>query len=107
MAKNLNKAFEIENGVIVDGVVMSDSLFEATRSLKPTFTNDLLTAIEYYNSLTQVDANRIAKIDLTYTDEVLTTQTNTYYDTDGTTVFQTESVSYTYSSDDLTKVEVS
>jgi hypothetical protein len=106
MAKDLNKAFETENGIRVGGVVIPDSVVDTIRSSKPTFTGDLLTSLEFYNSLTQTTGNRIAKSDFSYASEVLTGQVNTYYATDGTTVLNTETLVYSYSGDDLLKVEV-
>lgn len=106
MTKNLNKAFETENGIIVDGVVMPDSVVEATRSCKPTYSGDNIASLEYYNSLTQIDANRILKEVFTYTGDVVTGQVNTYYDTNGTTVLYTETLVYSYTSDVVNKVEV-
>jgi len=107
MAVNLNKAFEVDNGIKVGGVILPDSVVESVRSSKPTFTGDLLTTMEYYNSLSQITGNRIAKSDYTYTSEVLTSQVNTYYQTDGTTANSVETLTYTYSGDDISKVEVS
>ena len=107
MAINLDKAFEIENGIKVGGVVIPDSVVMSVRSSKPTFTGDLLTTMEYYNSLSQITGNRIAKSDFVYTSEVLTSQTNTYYQTDGTTANSVETLTYIYSGDDLLRVEVS
>jgi hypothetical protein len=105
---DLTKAFEVDNGLISDDVILPDSIFEAIRSLKNTYTGDLVSSVSFYNSLTQIDANRIAKIDLTYNaSEFVTSQTVTYYEPDGTTVFKTESMTYSYSGDDSVKVEVS
>ena len=103
---NLSKAFETENGVKVGGVIIPDTVVAATRSSKPTFTGDLLTSLEFYNSLTQVNANRIAKSDYTYSGDQVSTQVNTYYDTDGVTVHSTENIAYTYTGDEITKIEV-
>ena len=107
MARDFTKAFETENAIKVGGVIVPDSIVELVRSSKPTFSGDLLTTIEFFNSLTQINANRISKSDFTYSSEQVITQVNTYYATDGVTVHQTETMSYTYTGDDLTKIEVS
>ena len=106
MAVDLTKAFEADNGITSDGVVIPDSIFETTRSVKPTYSGDLLQSLEFYNSLTQVDANRIAKSDFTYSNDFIATQTVTYYQNDGVTAFSTESYTYSYTNDDITDIEV-
>lgn len=103
---NLDQAFETDNGIKVGGVIIPDSVVALTRSSKPTFTGDLLTMLEFYNSLTQINANRIAKSEYTYSSDQVTTQVNTYYEEDGTTVHSTETISYTYTGDEITKIEV-
>lgn len=103
---NLKKAFEVENGIKVGDTIIPDSVLGKTRSAKPTYTGDFITSMEYYNSLTQVNANRIAKSDFTYTNDFVSTQTNTYYETNGVTVHQVESLVYVYSGDNLLRVEV-
>lgn len=102
---DLNRAFECDNGVISDGVILPSSIFSKVRSSKPTYTNDEITSIEYYNSHTQVDANRIAKVDITYTNDSISGEIVTYYDPDGVSVFSTETYTYTYTSDNITNVE--
>jgi hypothetical protein len=104
--KDLTKSFEVDNGLIVGGTIIPESIVETTRSSKPTYSGDLLTSLEFYNSLTQIDANRIAKSDFTYTNDFITSQVNTYYESDGTTVLQTETMSYTYTNDNITDIEV-
>ena len=106
MPRDLSKAYIVENGFIVGDTIIPDSIVDTVRSSKPTYTGDLLTSLEFYNSLTQTNGNRIAKSDFTYTSEVLTGQVNTYYQNDGTTTFSTETLTYVYSGDDLIRVEV-
>lgn len=104
--KNLTKAFEIDNGIKSGGVILPDSVVDIVRSSKPTYTGDLLTSIEFYNALTQVNADRVLKCDFTYSGDDITGQVNTYYESNGTTVHQTETIVYTYTGDTITKVEV-
>lgn len=106
MAVDLTKAFETENGIRVGEVILPDSVVALIRSSKPTYSGDLISSIEYYNSLTQVNANRISKADFTYSGDNVSTQVNTYYGPDGVTAVSTESIAYTYTADLLTKVEV-
>jgi hypothetical protein len=104
--KNLAKAYEVENGVKSGGVILPDSIVDSIRSSKPTFTGDLLTSIEYFNALTQVNADRIARSDFTYSGDYIATQVNTFYEADGVTIHQTETLTYSYTGDLITKIEV-
>jgi hypothetical protein len=106
MAVDLTKAFETENGIKVGEVILPDSIVSLIRSSKPTYSGDLISSIEYYNSLTQINANRISKADFTYSGDNVSTQVNTYYGPDGVTAVSTESIAYSYTSDLMTKVEV-
>ena len=103
---NLKRAFEVENGIKVGDMIIPDSVLEKTRSARPTYTGDFITSMEYYNSLIQVNANRIAKSDFTYTNDFVSTQINTYYETNGVTIHQVENLVYVYSGDNLLRVEV-
>ena len=103
---DLKRAFETENGVISDDIVLPDSIFTKIRSAKHNFTGDLVSSVEFFNSLTQTTPNRIARIDLTYANDFVTSQTTTIYESDGVTVFQTDSISYNYNGDDIDNIEV-
>ncbi len=77
-------------------------------SVKPTYSGDDLTTLEYYDSTSQITANRVAKTDLTYTSDLLTSEVCTYYASDGTTTLKTITLTYTYNgSEQLTNIEVS
>src|SRR5574343_26019 len=60
--------------------------------------------VEYFNSATQISANRIAKITIGYTSEDPTSETAEIFDTDGTTVARTITSSFTYTSGDVTGI---
>ena len=66
-----------------------------------------MTSVTYYSSSTQTTANRIMKTDLTYnTDLNPTTEvTKIYKTTDGTTILKTVTLTYTWTSGVLTKIE--
>lgn len=104
--KNLSKSFEVDNCVKAGGVILPESIVHSLRSYKPTFTGDLLTKIEYFNSLTQVTADLILQCDFTYLNDNITTQVNTFFELGGVTIHQTETMTYTYTGDEITKVEV-
>ena len=104
--KNLSKSFEVDNCIKAGGVVLPQSIVEMVRSSKPTYVNDFITTIEYYNALTQVNSDRIAKSDFTYTNDFVTTQVNTFFEFDGVTTHQTETINYFYSGDNFLRVEV-
>ena len=103
---DLSKAFETENGIKVGNVIVPDSIVTSIRSSKPTFSGDNLTVLEFFNSLTQINANRIAKSEYTYSSDQVITQVNTYYQADGVTVHSTENIAFTYTGDEITKIEV-
>lgn len=104
--KNLSKAYEVENGIKSGGVILPDSIVDLVRSSKPIYTGDLLTTLEFYNALTQVNADRILKCDFTYTGDNITGQVNTYYEIDGVTVHHVETLTYVYSGDTIIRIEV-
>jgi hypothetical protein len=104
--KDLSKSFDVEQPIRVGETILPDSIFDKVRSSKPIFTGDLMTACEYFNSLTQVNANRIARSDFTYSNDFVVTQVNTYYENNGVTVNQTETITFSYSGDSIQKIEV-
>lgn len=104
---DLSKAFETDDGIIVNGAVIPDSVFSSIRSLKQTYSEDLVTSVSFYNSLTQTEEFRIVKVDLTYdSNEFVVGQVTTYYAADGVTVFKTSTVTYNYNGDVVDDVEV-
>ena len=60
--------------------------------------------VEYFNSATQINANRIAKITIGYTSEDPTSETALVYDTDGVTTSRTITSTFTYTSGDVTGI---
>jgi len=104
-------ATTINNTTVVSSVEEEDTfthLVDTAISYKPTFTGSLLDSGEFYDSTTQVDANRLGKIDYTYNiDDEIETETFYYYEADGVTARKTETKTYTYSSGVLTKWEMS
>ena len=105
---NLNRAFELDDGIINNGAVLDSSLAGSIRSSKPSFDSDgKLTSLVYYTSLTQVDANRLALSTFNYTsDENLETISITYYLNDGVTVHSTKTVTVSYDTDEsVTNIE--
>lgn len=106
---NLERAFETDSGVIVNGLPVISSILEAANSVAPSYSGDKLTSSTYYLSLTQINANRIADVTYTYngvdTDR-LDQETYTFYETDGLTAYAQVQVDYTYSGDSVTDIEV-
>ena len=101
---NLNNAIETDDCYIVNGVVVLETLLSTSASVKPIYTGDNITSVVYYNSLTQVDANRIAEVVLTYTGDLVSKEVSTIYTSDGVTVFQVQTIDYIYTGDNVTKV---
>lgn len=60
--------------------------------------------VEYFNSATQINANRIAKITIGYTSDDPTSETALVYDTDGVTTSRTITSTFTYTSGDVTGI---
>ena len=112
MALDTSKLFEVEKGVSIEGtlgfMVAGRSLveFSPAGSQKVTYLGGGdIDYIEFFDSLTQTTPNRIAKCTVTYTSDDPTSETWRIYDSDGSTVIETQVYSYTYTSDDLTKME--
>lgn len=104
---NLNKSFELDNGIINDGAVIPESLVGSVRSVKPLYTANNLTQIIYYKSLTQTTVNRIASSVFTYTNNNVNSIVTTYYDTDGATAYSTETTTISYNGNNVSNIEVS
>jgi len=103
---DITKTLEVENGIISNDVVLLDSLIEASSSNKLTYSSDLISSIDFYNSLTQINANRIITATVTYSSESITQEVWTVYRSDGTTVDRTITIDYTYTGDNITSSEV-
>jgi hypothetical protein len=84
-----------------------ERLYHSAESQNPTYIGDNISSVEFYNSATQVVGNRIMKSDLTYTSDLVTSEAWSIYDTDGTTVLKTVTLTYTYVNDVVTKAETS
>lgn len=96
-------AFEASDSFLLEkvGGIILDTIPDW--SVKPTFSGDDVTNIEYFSSATQITANRTARVDITYSGDDPTTEAWKIYDTaDGTTVLRTLTVTHTWSGDDLT-----
>jgi len=112
--KKLKPAQEIlidtDNNTLVGGNLQDflNRYYGSAESSAPVFAADgTMTSVTYYSSSTQTTANRIMKTDLTYnTDLNPTTEvTKIYKTTDGTTILKTVTLTYTWTSGVLTKIE--
>ncbi len=92
-------SFENLDNFLVDKI--GRAIVELFPSLyqEAVYTSDTLTALNFYNSSSFITANRIARYDLTYTSNNLTSEVLSIYDTNGTTVLRTYTWTHTYSSD--------
>lgn len=97
MVLNDNNSFLLEH----KGRTISFS--EPYTTTKVTYlANGEIDVVEYYNSDTQINANRIYKTTITYDGSLNpTTETTLIYDTDGTTTLKTYTLTYSYSGVDL------
>lgn len=70
---------------------------------KPTYLgNGEIDFIEFFNSATQTTANRFAKVTLAYSGDDPISETWVIYDTNGTTVLRTLTITHTWSAGNLT-----
>ena len=77
-------------------------------SVKPTYTSENITSIEYFNGFTQTVINRILRNDIAYTGDLISSEAWKIYDTaDGSTVLSTITITYSYTNDLVTNVQVS
>lgn len=65
-----------------------------------TYSGSNPSVLEFFNSASFITANRVARYDLTYTSDNLTTESLKIYDTDGSTVLRTYTWTHTYSGSD-------
>lgn len=71
-------------------------------SAKVTYTSNNPTLIEFFTTATQITANRIASVEITYSGNNPSTEVLRIYDeADGTTVVRTITKTFTYSSNNL------
>jgi hypothetical protein len=64
-----------------------------------------LDFLEFFNSPTQITANRIARVDMTYSGGNPATEVWKIYDSDGTTVLRTITLMHTFVTNNWTKTE--
>lgn len=64
-----------------------------------TYTSGLPAAIDFYNSSIFISANRVARYDLIFTGDLLTSETLKIYSADGVAVLRTYTWTHTYSGD--------
>lgn len=77
-------------------------------SIKPTYTGDNITKLELFNGFTQTVINRLVSCDVSYTNDLVTSEVIKIYDTsDGTTVLATTTITYSYTDEELTNIQVS
>lgn len=63
--------------------------------------NGEIDYVEYFNSPTQIQANRIARTEFAYSGVDPQTEIWKLYDSDGSTILRTITVTYTYSGSDI------
>lgn len=73
-------------------------------TMKPFYNGGQIEAINYYNSPTQIDGNRIARSTYTYSGGLLDYETVSFYDVDGVSVLNTVTYTIQYSGGLLSNV---
>lgn len=76
-------------------------------SQKVTESGGQVTAIEFFRGLTQTEANRKARVDISYTDGLPTSEIWKYYEDNGTSIKRTITLTHTWVSGALDKTEES
>lgn len=101
-------AFESSDSYLIQklGRIVSGSFPHVTTKISYTGSGDV-DFVEFYNSASQITANRIARVDLTYSSGDPATEAWKVYDTDGSTILETTTLTYSYSSGDINNVTVS
>jgi hypothetical protein len=112
MAFNIDRLFEADDGFSVvnagAGLVRSGkgvAFFSDAHSQKVTYTvGGDVDYIEFFYGETQITANRMLKISISYTSGDPSSETWEFYDSDGTTVLETRVYTYTVSSGSIQSV---
>lgn len=101
-------AFENSDSFLVQklGRIITGSFPHVTTKIGYLGNGDV-DYVEFFNSASQVTANRIARVDLTYSSGDPATEAWKVYDTNGTTILETTTLTYSYSSGDIDNVTVS
>lgn len=101
----------IENGagqntvspLIGDVQAFIDSVCSPTRSVKPSYlANNEIDYVEFFVAAVQTTINRRARVDVVYTGNNPTSEVWKLYDTDGTTILKTVTLTHTWVANDLT-----
>lgn len=112
MAIDKNNLFEVEGGVSVNGnsagiALVGKSLlqFGPDTSQKVVYNaQGDVDYIEFYESASQTTGNRKVKAVITYSGSDPVSETWSIYDSDGTTVVETRTYSYTYTLGNITNM---
>lgn len=86
------------------GRILTELVPDYTINIHYTANHDI-SYLEYFNSATQITANRILRIDISYDGNFFPlTNVVTMYDNDGSSILRTITYSFTYTSGDLTGI---
>jgi len=81
-----------------------NQLYKSTNSQKVTYLESgEIDYTEIFNSSSQVTENRRAKIQLNYTNDNVTSEVITLYDTNGTSALKTITLTHSYTGDEYNK----
>lgn len=104
-----DRLFEIDNGIALPhlqaGLVQfgkSAAWFSNVVSQKVTYSGDNISSIEFYVTAAQLLTDRVVKVEISYTSGNPTSEVWSLYDSDGTTILETRTVTYTYTGDNIT-----
>lgn len=108
---NKSKLFDVSEGIAFDrnntGFVefgKSSAYFSPEHSQKVTYSGDDISYIEFFFSNTQTTANRVLKISINYTLGEPSSEVWEFFDSNGTSVLETRTYTYTLSSGKISTV---
>lgn len=92
----------------IDYVGRVIAMLESNSSQLPAYnSNGTISTVSYYNSTSsQITANRVALVTISYSGFFPTTEVLQIFDTDGTTVLRTLTYTYTFTNVQLTNTTV-
>lgn len=106
---NKEHLFEIDDGITLpqyqSGFVAfgkSAMAFSNVKSQKITYSGSDVSSIEFYVDANQITENRCMKVEISYSAGNPTQEVWYAYDSDGITVVETRTVTYTYTNDEIT-----
>jgi len=99
-------AFQNSDSFLLENIGRTLIRHYTDETVKPTINGSgEVTVVAFYNSATQINANRVVQVDISYdSNHYPTSEVWKIYDTNGTTVLRTITLTPTFTSGDLTNM---